>query len=62
MATGPTVAYGAVKRAVMRGFDRTLEEGLAIEAEQFARVFTTTDARIGVKAFLDKERPDFTGS
>lgn len=62
MATGPTVAYGAVKRAVMRGFDRTLEEGLAIEAEQFARVFTTTDARIGVKAFIDKERPDFTGS
>ena len=62
MATGPTVAYGAVKRAVMRGFDRTLEVGLAIEAEQFARVFTTTDARIGVKAFLDKERPDFTGS
>lgn len=62
MATGPTIAYGAVKRAVMRGFDRTLEEGLAIEAEQFARVFTTTDARIGVKAFLDKERPDFTGS
>jgi enoyl-CoA hydratase/carnithine racemase len=62
MATGPTVAYGAVKRAVMRGFDRTLEEGLAIEAEQFARVFTTTDARIGVKAFLDKERPDFTGT
>lgn len=62
MAAGPTVAYGAVKRAVMRGFDRTLEEGLAIEAEQFARVFTTTDARVGVKAFLDKERPDFTGS
>lgn len=62
MAAGPTVAYGAVKRAVMRGFDRTLEEGLAIEAEQFARVFTTTDARIGVKAFLDKEQPDFTGS
>ena len=61
-AEGPTVAYAAVKRAVTRGFDRTLEEGLAIEAEQFARVFATEDARIGVKAFLDKERATFTGA
>ena len=61
-ASGPTTAYAAVKRAVSRGFDRALDEGLTIEAEQFARVFTTTDARIGVKAFLDKERPTFTGS
>lgn len=61
-AQGPTVAYGAVKRAVARGFDRTLEEGLAIEAEQFARTFASHDARIGVKAFLDKETPEFTGS
>jgi enoyl-CoA hydratase/carnithine racemase len=61
-ASGPTIAYTAVKRAVSRGFDRTLEEGLAIEAEQFARVFATDDARAGVKAFLAKEKPDFTGS
>lgn len=61
-ASGPTTAYAAVKRAVSRGFDRALDEGLTIEAEQFARVFATADARIGVKAFLDKERPTFTGS
>lgn len=61
-AAGPTIAYGAVKRAVDRGFDRTLEEGLAIEAEQFAKVFTTNDARIGVRAFIDKQKPEFTGS
>lgn len=61
-AAGPTQAYAAVKRAVSRGFDRPLEEGLAIEAEQFARVFTTTDAKIGVAAFLAKGRPEFTGT
>lgn len=61
-ADGPTVAYGAVKRAVLRGFDRTLREGLAIEAEEFATVFGSDDARIGVKAFLEKERPRFTGT
>ena len=61
-AAGPTVAYGAVKRAVARGFEGTLDDGLAVEAEEFATVFATRDARIGVKAFLDKERPEFTGT
>jgi len=60
-ASGPTQAYAAVKRAVSRGFDRPLEEGLAIEAEQFSKVFISQDARIGVAAFLAKEKPDFTG-
>ncbi len=60
-AAGPTVAYGAVKRAVADGYDVTLGEGLAIEAEQFATAFSTDDARIGVTAFLDKERPEFLG-
>ncbi len=61
-ANGPTQAYAAVKRAVSRGFDRPLEEGLAIEAEQFSKVFVSNDARIGVAAFLAKEKPEFTGT
>jgi enoyl-CoA hydratase/carnithine racemase len=60
-AEGPTAAYGAIKRAIARGFDRPLDDGLAIEAEQFARVFQTEDARIGVRAFLAKEKPEFLG-
>lgn len=60
-AQGPTQAYTAVKRAVSRGFDQPLEEGLAIEAEQFARAFASGDAKIGVGAFLAKEKPSFTG-
>jgi enoyl-CoA hydratase/carnithine racemase len=60
-AKGPTQAYAAVKRSVSRGFDRSLEEGLAIEAEQFARAFASQDAKIGVGAFLAKEKPEFTG-
>lgn len=60
-AKGPTQAYSAVKRSVSRGFDRSLDEGLAIEAEQFTRAFASQDARIGVAAFLAKEKPGFTG-
>ena len=61
-AQGPTQAYAAVKRAVSRGFDQPLEEGLAIEAEQFARAFASADARTGVAAFITKEKPSFSGS
>ena len=61
-AAGPTQAFAAVKRAVSRGFDRPLAEGLAIESEQFSKVFRSNDARIGVAAFLAKESPDFTGT
>lgn len=61
-ATGPTVAYGAVKRAIDGGFGRSLEEGLAIEAEEFGRAFASGDARIGVRAFLEKEPPSFAGT
>ena len=60
-AVCPTAAYAAVKRAVGMGHDATLAEGMAIEADEFARVFQTGDAKIGVKAFLDKEKPEFTG-
>lgn len=61
LAAGPTVAYAAVKEAIRLGCDRPLHEALAVEARGFATVFGTTDARIGVKAFLAKERPDFVG-
>jgi enoyl-CoA hydratase/carnithine racemase len=61
-AAGPTQAYTAVKRAVSDGFDRPLPEGLEIEAEEFAKVFRSTDARVGVAAFLAKEKPEFTGT
>ena len=61
-AAGPTVAYGAVKRAISQGYDRTLEVGLEVEAKEFNHVFASEDARIGVKAFLDKSKPDFTGT
>ena len=60
-ATGPTAAYAAVKRSVAGGLGVPLEQGLKIEAAEFAEVFRTGDARRGVAAFLTKGEPDFTG-
>lgn len=61
-AQGPTVAYAAVKRAITDGYDRTLEVGLEVEAKEFNHVFASNDARIGVRAFIDKQKPDFSGA
>ena len=54
LATGAVVAQGLAKRAVDGGLDRPLAEGLTIEQDQFAEVFTTHDAQTGVATFLEK--------
>jgi enoyl-CoA hydratase/carnithine racemase len=51
-----------IKDAVRRGFDVSLDEGLRIEAENFARAALSTDAAIGIMSFLSKQEPEFTGS
>ena len=60
-ASGPTAAYAATKRAVAAGWGTPLDRGLDIEAGEFDHVFATNDARIGVAAFLAKEKPDLEG-
>jgi enoyl-CoA hydratase/carnithine racemase len=60
-AAGPTQAYAAIKTAIREGYDLSLAGGIAIEAEQFSNAFRSDDARIGVGAFLAKEKPEFTG-
>jgi enoyl-CoA hydratase/carnithine racemase len=60
-AQGPTKALAAVKNAIRIGFDLPLSGAIGIEAEQFAETFRTQDARIGVAAFIAKEKPDFVG-
>ena len=46
---------------VTRGLDTTLEQGLKIEQEGWYRVEKTKDAKEGIKAFMEKREPHFTG-
>lgn len=60
-AEGPTRGYWAVKQSMGDGFGHSIEAALEIEREAFDRVFTTADAKTGILAFVNKEKPDFSG-
>ena len=51
----------ACLKAVTQGMELPLEEGLALETELFASLFSTEDAREGTRAFLEKRKPVFKG-
>jgi 2-(1,2-epoxy-1,2-dihydrophenyl)acetyl-CoA isomerase len=61
LAAGPTVAYGAVRRAVAYSLAHPLEESLAHEGELMTLTGDTVDHRTAVAAFLAKEKPVFEG-
>jgi enoyl-CoA hydratase len=62
LAKAATFAIAMIKDAVRRGYDLPLDQGLEIEAHNFARAALSTDAAIGIMSFLSKQEPEFTGS
>lgn len=61
LANGPTVAYGQIKRELLHGAQATLAEALAIEADAQKIAGATSDHRDSTMAFVNKEKPTFTG-
>ena len=57
----PLVAAG-ILRAVTRGLNATIGEGLLIEAEQFARLAPTNDTREGLEAWMARRSPNYSRS
>jgi enoyl-CoA hydratase/carnithine racemase len=58
---GPALAYRAAKEAVDRGLETDLETGLVIERTYFESLFATEDRASGMRAFVEKKQPGFTG-
>lgn len=61
LAAGPTLAYGAVRRAVAFSAGHGLTDSLELEEELMTRTGTSEDHRAAVDAFLAKEAPRFSG-
>ncbi len=62
LAAGPALAIAAIKRCVHEGGQKTLDEGLALEAELMETLFTSKDADEGLNAFVEKRKPEFVGA
>ena len=60
LANGP-LALALCIEAVDRGLEMPLEEGLMLEANHFGLLASTSDMGEGMRAFLEKRTPSFTG-
>ncbi|MFE5486631.1 enoyl-CoA hydratase/isomerase family protein [Streptomyces sp. NPDC056527] len=61
LAAGPTRAFAAIKAAVTFASESTLDAALEYEAAQIAHTGASEDYRLGLNAFLTKQKPSFTG-
>lgn len=55
------VAVQLAKEAINRSFETQLDEGLMFERKNFYLTFASADQKEGMKAFIEKRKPVFTG-
>lgn len=61
LASGPTMAYGAIKQAIRGSFGKSLPEQLETEAHLQGQCGKSRDFREGVLAFMEKRPAKFEG-
>lgn len=61
LADRPAIALQHAKRVMNYGIGRDLMSGIEFEEEMWADLFTTKDQKEGMKAFLEKRKPNFAG-
>ena len=57
----PPLAVRLAKESVNKAFNSTLTDGLTFERKNYYLTFSTEDQKEGIKAFLEKRKPNYTG-
>jgi enoyl-CoA hydratase len=61
IASMPPLAVLQIKEAVLAGQDASLETAMMLERKAFQLLFATNDQKEGMRAFLEKRKPEFRG-
>jgi len=61
IATNAPIAVRQAKQAIHKGLQMSLADGLAFEIEAYNRTVSTKDRHEGVRAFMEKRKPHFSG-
>jgi len=61
-AKGPTKAFGGLKQLLLSAYDAPMEHQLEKESQGISNMMRTHDGPHGLESFLNKEKPNFTGS
>ncbi len=61
LAKKPPLALRLAKESVLKAHEMSLSDGLEYERKLFYMLFATEDQKEGMKAFIEKRRPEFKG-
>ena len=62
IAAMPPLALAQIKEVVLAGMDMPLDHALALERKAFQLLFDSKDQKEGMRAFLDKRKPEYRGA
>jgi len=62
IASKGQVSVRLAKAAINRGMDVDINSALSIEADAFGLCFASSDQKEGMRAFVDKRKPEFKGN